>query len=88
MRYDKDGYGWQAQMECTLCLQIDEENLQDGHSAVGNQLDTSNDSGDTHDMTFLDNAKIATLEKMGALLLSWERKYHMLWDQDKDVFIR
>ena len=28
------------------------------------------------------------LDKVQALLLTWEKKYHILWDQDKDAFIR
>ena len=67
---------------------MDEDNLETGHSAVPDEVVTSIHGGDTHVMTFLDSAKSATLEKIGAHLLAWERKYHVLWDQDKDIFMR
>jgi hypothetical protein len=35
----------------------------------------------------MDGAASIVLDKVQALLLTWE-KYHMLWDQDKDAFMR
>lgn len=39
-------------------------------------------------MSFVEDARTATCEKVEAFLLSWEKKYHMLWDQDIDIFMR
>ena len=36
----------------------------------------------------LDGTASVILDKVQALLLTWEKKYHMLWDQDKDAFMR
>ena len=36
----------------------------------------------------LDGTASMILDKVQALLLTWEKKYHMLWDQDKDAFVR
>ena len=39
-------------------------------------------------ISLLDAITPSTLDKVQAILLHWERKYHCLWDQDKDAFIR
>jgi len=39
-------------------------------------------------LSFLENAITIVLERAEALLLTWEKKYHALWDQDKEIFMR
>ena len=39
-------------------------------------------------LTVLDETTLHALEKVQTMLLSWERKYHKLWDQDIDAYMR
>ena len=39
-------------------------------------------------LTVLDETTLHALEKVQTMLLSWEQKYHKLWDQDIDAYMR
>ena len=39
-------------------------------------------------LTVLDEMNLLALERVQTILLSWERKYHSLWDQDIDAYMR
>ena len=39
-------------------------------------------------LTVLDEMTLHALEKVQTILLSWERRYHNLWDQDIDAYMR
>ena len=39
-------------------------------------------------LTVLDEMTLHALEKVQTILLSWERKYHNLWDQDINAYMR
>ena len=67
--------------------------MKDGEDAASE--DASFAHGITNDkeglpkmLGILDGTASVILDKVQALLLTWEKKYHMLWDQDKDAFMR
>ena len=39
-------------------------------------------------LTILNEMTLHALEKVQTILLSWERKYHLLWDEDIDAYMR
>ena len=56
--------------------------------ASANGIEINRDIGSANDMSFLEDANTAACEKVEAFLLSWEKKYHMLWDQDIEIYMR
>jgi hypothetical protein len=67
--------------------------MQDNENAISNNASFGPSIVDDKEglpkvLYILDAAASVILDKVQALLLTWEKKYHMLWDQDKDAFMR